>query len=331
MSGKWWYAAALGTALGASGTTFMLTFEAGTLADPVSDAAVLAFLLGTLLVPVGILLDIRGLDAGVPWRPSGWRWGLASLVPILNLSAGVAYCVHRLAAARGTVPDGRWRYLVGAGAVAWTIAFAIEVAVDYVSLPVVDPYLFDLLLVVGLFIAPVAVYLDVAHVRGYTEWTPRGAVWAVGAGVPYLGALVCAGFLIRRRRAFADAGDPEMLSLPDGEETTVRPSSPWFRGAVGLFAVHFLAVVALAAGTSASGSTIEFATLLLWFPFGPFFAGCVFMDARWRRTRDRDVGDNWYLYLLSVVVQAAAFWYLLRRATKETGTPSDPVADTESG
>lgn len=331
MSGRWWYAAALGTALGAAGTTFVLTFEPGALADPVDDAATLAFLLGTLLVPVGILLDVRGLDADVPWRPSGWRWGLASVVPVLNLSAGVAYCVRRLAAARGTVPDERWRYVVSAGAVAWTVAFALEVAVDYVSLPLVDPYLFDPLLVVGLFVAPVAVYLDAARVRGYTEWAARAPVWAVGAGVPYLGALVCVGFLVRRRRAFADAADPETFSLPNGAATTARPSSPWFRGAAGLFAVHFLAVVALAAGTSASGSTVEFAALLLWLPFGPFFAGCVFMDARWRRARDRDVGDAWYLYLLSVVVQAAAFWYLLRRATRGAETPADPVVDTESG
>lgn len=55
------------------------------------------------------------------------------------------------------------------------------------------------------------------------------------------------------------------------------------------------------------------------------------MDARWRRERDRDVGDSWHLYPVPVVVQAAAFRYLLRRATRWSRTRSDRVADTESG
>ena len=331
MPSNWWYVTALGTVLEAAAMSFMYAVAPGSTAEPVGNTIALALLLGYLLVPIGVLLDVRTLRESTPWRPSGWRWGAVSLLPLLNASAGAAYCVRRLAADRGTVPGERWRAIVAGGAIAWTIACAIEVAVDHVRLPVIDPYLFDPLLFAGVFVTPVAVYLDAARVRGYAPWTPNAAAWAVGAGVPYLGALVAAGYLIRRRRAFADVTDQMSLTLPDAEMTATRRSSPWFRGAAGLFAVHVLVVVALAAGTSISGAAIEVAALLLWLPFGPFFAGCVFMDARWRRERGWEVGDSWYLYLASVVVQAAAFWYLLRRVTKYGGARSGPVGDTESG
>ncbi|MFB6171800.1 MAG: hypothetical protein ABEJ23_04650 [Haloarculaceae archaeon] len=328
MPSRWWYASATGAALAAVDLALAFAVQPSAQTGVAADAVAVAFLLGSLLVPVGTVLDVRSLDASVPWQPSGWRWGLASLVPVLNVSVAVAYCVRRSAAVRGTVPGAHWQSVVGVGALAWAGAFAIEVALDHVSLSFLDA-LFGPLFVLGLFVAPVAVYLDAAHVRGYTDWHPRAAAWAIGAGVPYLGALVCLGFLVRRRRAFVAADDPETVSLPAVEAATAAPSSPWFRGAGALFAVHFLAVVALAAGTSLSGTAVEVAALLLWLPFGPVFAGCVFLDARWRRAHDRAVGDRWFLYLLSVVVQAAAFWYLVRRATSRARTRA--AANTESG
>lgn len=324
MVSRWWYGVALGAAT--EGVAFAWPTD-GTL----SDAAGLAFLLGYLLVPAATYLDLRALRGSVPWTPSARRWLLVALVPVGNVAVGIAYCLRRRAAVRGTVPGRRWRYAALAGAGVWTAAFALEIALDYATLPSVDRYLFGPLVGLGLLGVPVAVYLDAEHVRGCTDWAARDPAWAVGAAVPYLGAVVCAAYLVRRRRAFADAEDPSTVRLPERDDGG-SPSSPWFRRAAGLFAVHFLLVLWLAVTTSADGTTVEFAGLLLWFPFGPFFAGCVYMDARWRRDHDREVGDSWYLYLASALVQAAAFWYLLRRATKgiDAAVDATPGTGTEN-
>lgn len=156
---------------------------------------------------------------------------------------------RRLAAGRGSgsVPGENWQPLVAASAVVWTLAFAIELALDVVSLPLVDRYLFGPLVVLGLFVA------------------------------------------------------------------------------------HFLLVLALALAADLDGTAVELAALVLWLPFGPFFAGCVYTDAVWRREHGREVGDSWYLYLVAGLVQGAAFWYLLRRTTKGTGTRlASGAADTEN-
>jgi len=335
MPSGWWYGTAVGVVLVAGSTTLIAAAPEGGPSGFPGDLTAAAFLVGTLLVSVTILLDIRALRGDVPWSPSGARWGVASLVPVLNASVGVAYCIRRLAAVRGTVPGENWRPLVAASGVVWVAAFAIEVAVDHVSLPLVDRYLFGPLLAVGMFVAPVAVYLDAARVRGHTEWAPRAGLWAVGAAIPYVGALVCLGFLVRRRRAVRTADDPRTVSLPDaeGDADAGRPSSPWFRAAAALFALHLLLVLALSAsaGAGVSETAIELAAVLLWLPFGPFFAACVYKDARWRRENDREVGENWYLYLVALLVQAAAFWYLLRRVAKTADTrPRPEAAETKN-
>lgn len=96
--------------------------------------------------------------------------------------------------------------------------------------------------------------------------------------------------------------------------------SPWFRRAAYVFAAYVAVVVAIAlTWPSLSGVDVGGLAILGWLPLGPFFAACVFKDADWRRDRGRPVGDDWWIYLLSAVVGAAALWYLLRRASKAAG------------
>lgn len=94
--------------------------------------------------------------------------------------------------------------------------------------------------------------------------------------------------------------------------------SPWFRRAAYVFAAYVAVVVVGLAVAWPTLSAIGAAVFVIvaWLPAGPFFAACVFEDADWRRERDLAVGDDWWIYLLSAVIQAAALWYLLRRASK---------------
>lgn len=104
--------------------------------------------------------------------------------------------------------------------------------------------------------------------------------------------------------------------------------SPWFRRASYVF-VAYVAGLAAIALTWPALSVVDVGGLAIlgWLPLGPFFAACVFRDADWRRDRGRPVGDDWWIYLLSAVVGAAALWYLLRRATKATADRSIGRAD----
>lgn len=308
---------AVGVTLQAAGTAAVLAVPEGQFPDAAIGAVAAALVVGYLLVLVATPLDAYSLPGNLPWDPSTAKWGLASLVPLLSSVTGAAYCLRRRAADRGTVPGGRWYYLVVASAVAWSGAFVVEVVVDHVALPLVDRYLFGPLVLFGLFVGPLATYLDAAHVGGHTDWSPRAGLWAVGAAAVYLGALASAGFLVRRRRAFAAAEDPATVSLAGTTDADERgqPWPPWFRGAVGVFGAYFVLYVllALAVGGTVSEAAIEFAALLLWPPFGLLFAGCVYRDAPWRRDNDREVGSHWYLYLASALVPAVAMWYVLRR------------------
>lgn len=329
MSSRRWYVVAAGTAV----TAVSLLLLAANATDAVLDSPVgmpFAFftLFSWLFVPLGVYLDLRTLD-DVPWNPSIGRWLLVSIIPLANAAAGFTYCVRRHAAVRRTVPSGRWYYGVVVGIALWIGLFVGEVVASLRPMPaVVNEAAISLLLVV-VFAFPPMLYLDLAHVRGYTDDTiPVGRVVLLGS-IPYVSAIVGGAYLYRRHTAFRDADDPTMLYLADGTSAgDARRTSPWFPRAATLFGVHFLLLVVLAfAVPELEETTLQVTAILLWLPFGPFFAVCVWKDAQWRRVNGVDVGDNWGLYLVSAVVQAAAFWYLVRRASKFAGRESDARAN----
>lgn len=317
----WWYGVAVAALVWVIGFLILgFAPESVDIVERLTGPVVLALLVAWLAMPVCLSLDQRQYGDRLAWRPRTAVWVVASLVWFVNVFVGVAYSLRRYVAARGTPPSERWVRILHVTVICWTVAFALDWSFPDGSLPAPVS---DAMAVVVLFAwvgMPTAVLIDAVRVRGYTDWNPNPSAFVAGTAVPLVGIAVCVAYLYKRRTAFEATDATRKFSLPTatGNGTDADGGgSPWFRRSAYVFGAYFLLMVLLGASVpSVSDTGLELLGLAVWVPFGPFFAGCVYKDAAWRRNRDRRVGDRWWIYLLSALIQGVAFWYLLRRAGK---------------
>lgn len=320
MSSRRWYVVATGTLVW---TIAVLLSGAGDSFDAFFDTAFggafsVAILVSWLLIPTFIYLDWRAIRGDVAWDPTIAVWVLASFIWFPNVVAGAAYCLRRDSALRDTVPSNRWFYGILASLGLWSVFVGADLVVEYVSLGPLYDVLFGPVLFLGWLLLPVTLFLDIARVRGYTDWEPTTSVWIIASVIPAINILSGVGYVVRRRRAFDEADDPTTVSLDRDATTTddVAISSPWYRRALGVFAVYFLLLVGIGAVTGETGTGFELVAVFLWVPFGLAFAPMVYFDLEAITDQGVEWGPTRYLYLFSAVIQAAAFWYLIRRLMK---------------
>lgn len=316
----WWYGVAVATVVWAIGVmTLGIAPESAVTAPQILDPIVIGILVAWIAMPLCIFLDQRVHADDLVWNPATSLWVLTSFVWFINIVVGSAYCLRRYIAARGTAPSEKWSWVLIGTVVFWAASLAIDSSIPDDTFP--NP-LYDALaalLVVAWIAMPIAVLLDTVRVRGYTDWDPNTRGFVIGTAVPLLNIPVGVVYLYKRHQAFghADSAPPFTLSSDDHQRDISRQGSPWFQRAVFIFGIYFLLTVGVVAVVpSISKGAYELLALVVWVPFGPFFAGCVYKDAGWRRVNGHRVGDHWWLYLLSGLIQGMAFWYLLRRATK---------------
>lgn len=319
---RWWYGVGVATVVWALSFLALGIANRPAAIERITGPIVAATLVAWPLMPVCIYLDQRHPADDLAWNPRVGVWIGLSFVWFLNVVVGTAYCLRRYSATRRRVPGTVWESVVVGSLAIWLVAFVLDYGVpDGVVAGDAGTGIAAAVALAWLSL-PLAIYLDAVRVHGYTDWHPNIHALVLGAAIPFVNVLVAAGYLYRRRDVFPDDGSAS-LSLPDsdsGNEGPDLPGSPWFRRSGYVFGVYALLVVGggLVAPSSLSETGFELLAVLAWVPFGPFFAICVYKDAAWRRDHDYAVGDTWWLYLLSGLVQGAAFWYLLRRATKSS-------------
>lgn len=328
---RWWHAVAFFTGVWA---LFVATVDlGGSIPTGADDALTLLALVGWPAIPVAMYLDVRAIRDEAAWKPATVSWLVVSLVWFANVSAGVAYCLRRASAVRGDVPSGNWRYGVYAGLVGWVALLGTSYAMDYGY--VEEPALFGPALFVVWFGFPVALYLDAVRVRSYSDLTPNLRILVALSAVPLLNVLLGASYVGGRwwhvRKLDPDA-EPTLPESGGTGPTGRGALSPWYRRAGGVFVVYFVAVVAAGSWLSLESDLAwNLLGLVLWPPFGLAFVGCIHLDLRDVRRAGVPWGETRYLYYLSVVIPAAAFWYLLRRLTKVQRVRSKGLLDVGDG
>ena len=324
-----WYGVAAGAAIWA---LFMAsTDQEALLGGQVYDAITLLGLLAWPLIPVSMYLDLRRIGGRIAWNPATKSWLLVASVPVANVPAGAAYCLRRNYAVRGVLPSSNWRYGVYAGVLAWVGLLAADVAVDHVPFGPLEPVVFGPVLFLVWLSFPVVVYLDAVRFSHYPDRTPRLRALVVLSAIPLVnvlaGAVYAGARWWARRKLDPDVSLAVSASASGGDVQHER-ISPWYRRAVGVYVVYFLAVVALGSWLSL-GPDLEWNVLglVVWPAFGVVFTVCFHLDNRAVREAGVEWGRSRYAYYLSVVVPAAAFWYLLSRYTKVSRARSNGRLD----
>lgn len=316
----WWYGVAISTLVWVVEVLALGNVpESSPLDQLVAGPLAIATLVAWFAMPVCLYLDQRSARDDLQWSPTTWLWVVGSLIWFVNIVVGTAYCLRRYLATHGNAPSPHWRSLVAASLVVWVLLVGIDLVVPEGVAPPVLVDAMAALVVLAWAAMPIAILLDAARVRGYTNWQPNARRYSLGAAIPLLNLFVGGLYLYRRHAAFEDLDSTRVFSLADADDGAepATAGSPWFPRAGLVFGFYFLLLVLVGAAAPAISDTgFELLGLLVWVPFGPFFAGCVYKDASWRRANDRPVGDYWWLYLLSTLIQGVAFWYLVRRATK---------------
>lgn len=330
---QWWYAVAIGAV---AWSLFVATTGLeGTLNPGALDTITLVALLAWPAMPVAMYLDMRAIRDEAAWAPATKSWLLVSLVWVANIAAGFAYCLRRASALQHEPPAGHWRYGVYAGLVGWVGLVAADVAVDSVSLGPFEPVVFGPVLFVVWVGFPVALYLDAVHVRAYTDMSPNLRLLVALSAVPVvnilLGAVYVGGRWWHGRKADPDA-TPTLPGVEGRGPTGPEPLSPWYRRAVAVYVVYFLAVLGLGSWLS-PGSDLAWnlLALLVWPLFGVVFTACYHLDLRAVRAAGVPWGWTRYLFYLSVVVPGLAFWYLLLRYHKVQRARSKGLLDSAAG
>lgn len=320
MRAAWWYGVAVATLVWVAEVFTLETVpESSALDQQIAGPLALATLVAWLVMPLCIYLDQRAFRDDLAWAPTTWLWVLASLVWLLNIVVGTAYCLRRYVATRQSPPTNLWRSVVAGAVGAWALLIVLDVLLPpgTVSGPAFEAL--TALLALSWVAMPIAVLMDAVRARGFTDWDPNSRAYLIGTAIPIVNLVVGAVYLYKRREAFDDADPDRQFSLPDADSTADAgsPGSPWFPRAGYVFGAYILLLVVVGAALpSLSDAGLELLAITAWVPFGPFFAGCVYKDAAWRRANDHPVGTAWWLYLASTLIQGAAFWYLVRRATK---------------
>lgn len=330
---QWWHVVAAGT--GAWALLVWTTDLEWLLGPGLSDAVVTLALLAWPAIPVAMYLDLRAIRRDTTWEPATKSWLLASLVPIANVPVGTAYCVRRRYAVRGELPSPNWRYGVYVGLLAWVGVVAVDGAVEYVDVGVLEPIVFGPVLYVVWLGFPVALYFDLERVRAYIDTSPNVRVVVALSVVPLLNLLIGVAYLGSRwwhlRKVEPDA-EPTLDGDTDTGATRPEPVSPWYRRAAGVFVVYFLVVLAvgLGLGLESDGAWLGL-ELVGWLPFGLFFTACLHFDLR----DVQDAGVSWggtrYLYYSSAVFPGPAFYYLLRRLLKVNRAREKGRLDDDAG
>jgi len=317
----WWYGVAGATLVWAVEVLALeVVPESSPLGRRVSGPLALVALGAWLVMPLSIYLDHRTHGDELAWNPSTALWVVGSLVWLLNIAVGGTYCLRRQVAVRRSAPSRHWHSIVVGSIVVWTGLVALDQTLPAAAVSGTTMDGITGLVALAWIGLPIAILFDAVRIRGYTDWNPNVRVLVFGAAIPLVNVVVGAAYLYKRRAEFDGVDPTQAFVLRDdgnpGTDESGVASSPWFRRAGYVFGAYFLFVVLIGAVTpSLSGASFELLALLAWVPFGPLFAGCVYRDTTWRREHGRHVGEWWWLYLLSGLVQGAAFWYLLRRVT----------------
>lgn len=328
---QWWHVVAAGTVVWA---LFIGAVDLeGSLNVGVIDAVALAALVAWPAIPLAMYLDMRAIGGKAAWEPATKSWLLVSVVWLANVGAGLAYCIRRNSALRGEVPSANWRYGVYVGFLAWIGIVAADVALDHVPLGPLEPFVFGPVLYVTLIGFPVAIYLDAEYVRAHTDLEPNLRALVALSAVPLVNIFVGA-FYIGGRWWHFQKTDPAATPVLPGEAEVgagkAEAVSPWYRRAAAVFVAYFVVVVAIGSWLSLESDLgWDLLGLVLWPPFGFAFVACVHFDLRDVRRAGVPWGDTRYLYYLSVVIPAAAFWYVLRRLAKVQRARSKGLLDDD--
>lgn len=144
-------------------------------------------------IPAAIYYDAGRVEDATGWSPAAARWVAGALVPIVNVSVGLAYLVDRRVRLSGTTSGDvseTWYRGVLVGLVApilGLLAFGVSETVGALAF------------FYGVLFLPFAVYFDAEYVESATDWDPNEEWWAVGSLL--FGPFVGAAYLLRRRQA----------------------------------------------------------------------------------------------------------------------------------
>lgn len=330
---QWWYVVAIAAALWA--LFFATTGLEGSLSTDALDAVTLLALLAWPAMPIAMYLDMRAIREEAAWEPATKSWLVVSVLWVANVAAGLAYCLRRASALRGELPGEHWRYGVYAGLVGWVGIVAADVAVDRVGLGPLEDVVFGPVLFTVWVGFPVVLYLDAVRVRAYTDLSPNLRPLVALSAVPVLNIVLGALYVGGRWWHVRKAGPEATPTLPADEgvaATRPEPLSPWYRRAIGIYVVYFLAVMGLGSWLS-PGSDLgwNLLALVVWPLFGVVFTAAYHFDRRAVQGAGVPWGWTRYLFYLSVVVPALAFWYLLLRFHKVQRARKRGLLDTNGG
>ena len=144
-------------------------------------------------IPAAIYYDANRVEETTGWSPETMRWVAGALVPIFNVSVGLAYLVDREVRLSGTTS--------GDVSETWFKGVLVGITAPILGLALVgvSTMIGTLVFFYGLLFLPFAVYFDAEYVEDATDWDPNEEWWAVGA--LFFGPLVGGAYLLRRRQA----------------------------------------------------------------------------------------------------------------------------------
>lgn len=302
----------------------------------------LLVLLSALSMPIFVAMDWRSIGDDVPWDPSVGLLVIVSAIWVGNIAVGLTYCIRRDSALRGTVPSGHWIYGVVAGPILWVAIIATNIANEAIHLGVLADLASGPLVWIVFLGYPAAMYLDIAHVRAYTDWSPSVRFWVIGSAVPLVNVFAGLIYAFTRRIEFSEARSPETPTADDQSfDPHAHPDSPWYRRIATLTFAYFVLFVVLADNSGSIGIDLPVLLAGLWVPFGLAIALWTHRDIERLAEAGLEWGPTRYLYLTAAVFPPTAFVYLLRRITRsrrhmvpvETSSPTgraDESATDES-
>lgn len=155
----------------------------------ISTYGALATLFAWIAIPAGIYLDASRVKSVRSWSPKTAGWVAGGLVPMFNVSFGVAYLLNRhVHLSRNTGASDVWYKAVVASLLTFPIALMLEPMAGMAAATLFG---------YGWMFMPLAVYFDAKYAGEETDWQPMTGLWTVATVFTwFFGATA---YLLRRR------------------------------------------------------------------------------------------------------------------------------------
>lgn len=161
------------------------------LTNPLPDLGAPLMLLSWVAIPALLYYDGKRVEESTHWSPERLRWAAGGLIPLFNVSVGIAYLLERHVRLSGTTPSeaaDTWHRALVIGAVLSVVGFALVTPVVNIGAP---------LFFYSYAFLPFAAYFDAKYTGDATDWNPSEKQWAAGAAL--FGLLGAVAYLLIRR------------------------------------------------------------------------------------------------------------------------------------